>query len=326
MFKKIIAGIIAFIMAISLVSCDNAGKKINNDTKNTASDKNKDKVVKNDNEKLDIVTTNQLVYYMVKDIVKDYQDVRYMFPNEEEQWNYEFTDTQIKNNTKPGDIFIYTGASFEPWISRYIDDVNKSKTSFVNISRGIYIINHDDYVVYNSKTVKENPYYWMNIDDYIIALSNITTALEEKDPENRDFYNDNFLKCKNKLTKYQNRLKDLSDKLSDYTFVVDGDKYDYLLQYCKFKNVKYKLLDTDKDKDKNEDKIKDAQNVVFLYTDDVMLTYHSDIIKKYNIKTVKLQTFIPCTAYTDILEYDISNLEKILSDKKTDKSTESDKS
>lgn len=319
MYKKIIAIAFIIVMTCSTISCSNnkSSKGSESSSKNQTVDKNSNNSNNSneDNEKLDIVTTNQLTYFMVKDIVKDNHNVSYMFSDEDSQWNFSFIASDVKKS-KACDIFIYTGAGFEPWISKYIDAMNKNKTSLVNMSRGIDIINHDNFVKYGDDKIKENPYYWMNVDDYIIALSNITTAIEERDPKNRDYYNKNFNECKSKLSKYEKKLKDISDKLKDYTFIIDGDKYDYLIQYLKLSNIKYTNLDTEDMKAKNEEKISSASNKILLYDNDILLTYYQNIIKKYDINTVNISSYIGGGSYADLLEYNISSLEKIVAEVK----------
>lgn len=49
-------------------------------------------------------------------------------------------------------------------------------------------------VKFENKVLKDNPYYFLNLNNYKIVLSNTKNAIQDKDPSNRDFYEKKFFK------------------------------------------------------------------------------------------------------------------------------------
>ena len=169
----------------------------NKDNNETMEKVNMD-IKKNNEVNLNIMVTDKFLYFMTKDIVNDKHFVQYMFKNKEEEFNYIYSKDSLNNISKQ-DLFIYNGAGLEPWINEFLDKLNKSKVGVINISRGINLLSYNKQVKYKNLVLKNNPYYWLNIDNYKIALLNIKNSIQDKDPRNRDYYEKNF----------SNKLKEL---------------------------------------------------------------------------------------------------------------------
>lgn len=269
---------------------------------------------------LKIMTTNELLYFMILDISKGKNTVEYMFNDEASQWNYEYSDDSLKNiSTK--DLFIFSGAEFEPWISEYIDKLNKNNVTTLDISRGTQILNYVSNVTYNNRIIKYNPYYWMNEDNYKTALHNITLELQESDPVNRTFYSDNFNSYIKSLETYDNNFKAIYGYLDDYTFVVATDKLDYYLKYNKIQSIKVPpIADTDI-KNINtfitdvKDSIKSTKAAYFLYSDTTELTTYRDLISQYKLIPLNLIQYKRSYDYLDILNFNLSKLTAAVSPK-----------
>lgn len=276
--------------------------------------------VSNSKVRLKIMTTNNLMYNMVKEIVGDRHDVDFMFKYENDQWNFNYTDDSINNISKQ-DIFIYSGAQYEPWIDDFIGKMNKDKVTIVNASRGTKVYSRDSELEYvnNNKTfvIKDNPYYWMDLDKCKTALFNITKAIEVKDPVNKKIYEDNFQKCVKNIDVKAKDLKNLSKQFKNYVFVVQGDELDYFTKYYGLKTVKIpeiiKENQSQSDIDKMlKEKLSSSNNIVFLCDDDSQIKINEYIIKKYNMGSVCISTYDYGKKYIDILSKDYNNLKKLL--------------
>lgn len=262
---------------------------------------------------LRIMTTNYLTYEMAKDISDDKHDVEYMFNDPKSQWEFNFTKDSV-NNIGKKDLFIYAGAGFEPWIDKFIDGVAKGKVSIINASRGIKTIPYNQEIMYNDTAMKENPFYWMAIDNYETALSNVATAIEDKDPKNRNFYNNNFYKCINKLKNYKTEYSKETSKLSDVVFVTTNDSLDYFFKDYNLKTIKlYSDGNSHSDAESQiQQSISDSKTVVFVYNDDIEdIQSNKDLIDKYNLQKINLLCFQDNCRYTDILEHNINSLKSI---------------
>lgn len=264
---------------------------------------------------LNIVTTDKLLYSMAKNIVGDRHSVEYMFKNRERELSFQFSEDSLNNIAKK-DLFIYMGAGLEPWINDFIDKLNKNKVGVINVSRGVKLLSYNKVVKYKDTTLKDNPYYLSNLDNYKIALMNIKNAIQDRDPKNRDIYEKNFSQALKTLENYQKDLKAARDNLTGYTFIVVEDELSYFVKYNDFK-----VLDINNDKntvkimpvDKTakadlESKLKDNKKLVILYNSDEVLKNNEDVIKSYNIKAVNIKTYSIDTNYEEVLKNNIENL------------------
>jgi ABC-type Zn uptake system ZnuABC Zn-binding protein ZnuA len=259
---------------------------------------------------LNIVTTDKVLYYMVKDIVKDRHHVDYMFAYEDRISSFKYSEDSINNISKK-DLFFYWGSGVEPWINGFVDKLSKSKVGPINSSRGVKVVNYE-------KEAENNPYFWMNVDYYKIAMLNIKNAIQDKDTKVRDQYEQNFSNTIKEIDSYNKKYKELADKLKDYTFIVDGDELDYFTKYYGFRTLKlynYGLVLTPEDIKKNntvEDKIKESKNVVFLYDKDEEIKANEALISKYSLKTINILLYKNDIKYMDILDLNLSELDYLV--------------
>ena len=270
-----------------------------------------------------IMTTNYLLYGMANSIVKDINSVEYMFKEEQDQWNFTFTNDSVSNVSKK-DIFIYTGGSFEPWIGDFVGALNKSRVSILNVSRGTKIISRNEPVnfVYKNREqqISDNPYYWLDVSKYKTAFFNIAKAIEDKDPKNKSYYEKNFHANIKEVNSYNKKLKAIHKELKDYTFVVQGDDLDYFTRYLGLRTIKIpKAFDyqlESKDMVKNiETKAYDQDKLVFLYDNDNSLKNNQIFINEFKMKSSKIYVYDYQKTYVDILKANCESLGKIATSK-----------
>jgi ABC-type Zn uptake system ZnuABC Zn-binding protein ZnuA len=243
---------------------------------------------------LDIVATDRILYYMVKDIVGEKHNVDYMFNSMDSLLYFKFTDDSLYNIAKM-DLFIYMGASYEPWGGSFADQIDKSKVGIINASRGVNVIPLSGEAAYNEYVVRENPYYLMNYDNYKIALLNIKNSIQDKDPKNRDIYEQNFNEAINRTELEQRNIIETISKLSDYTFVYSEDRLDYLVNYYSLNSIKV-VGDGD-----YTDRLKDKAKVVFLYSDSNSLSLYQGLINQYDMGTLEQKVYSNNIKYEDML-------------------------
>lgn len=269
---------------------------------------------------LNIETTDKHLYYMVKDLVKEKHLVDFMFTSRDGIYNFQFTDDSIGNISKK-DLFIYSGAGFETWIADFQDKLSKSKVGIINGSRGIKLINYEKETKINDIVIKENPYYWLNVDNYKACLSNIKNALQDKDSKNRDFYEENFSDALKNIEPYEKKAKDVSGKLGDYTFVVDGEDMDYFTKYLGIKTIKVynygvsSKEDTQSQEDKLDKELKDKSKIIFLCDNEEKIKANENIINKYNMQLVNIIVYRDDLKYLDILDANLKSLSQLVEKK-----------
>ena len=77
-----------------------------------------------------------------------------------------------------------------------------------------------------------NPYYYLGINEYKIALYNTKIALQEKDIANRDYYEKNYDEIIKEIDSFMKEVKLALEKGKEYKILVDSNKFDYF-----FKNL-----------------------------------------------------------------------------------------
>lgn len=244
--------------------------------------------------KLDIVTTDRILYYMVKDIVGEKHNVDYMFNSMDSLLNFKFTDDSLYNIAKM-DLFIYMGASYEPWGASFADQINKSSVGIINASRGVKVLPLTTELKYGDYTVNENPYYLLNYDNYKIALLNIKNSIQDKDPKNRDIYEQNFNEAISRTELEQKNIMEIISKLSGYTFVYSEERLEYFLKYYSLDSLKA-VPDGD-----YSSQLKNKSKVVFLYSDSNSLAKNQALIKKYDMSTLEIKVYNNDMKYEDML-------------------------
>jgi len=265
---------------------------------------------------LDIMTTNKVVYNMVKDIVKEKHYVDYMFKNEVDQWNFKFTEDSLSNVSKQ-DLFFYVGAGFEPWENDFINNLKKDSVGMVNVSRGTFLIPYKTEIKYKSTVLKNNPYYWINLDNYKVAMQNIKNAIEEKDPQNRAYYEKNFSDALKQIDVQGKRINEISQKSKDYIYLVQGEELDYFIKYGNFKSLNISdynslTLGQKDEKENFEKKLNGAKGIIFLYQSESDIKSNAAIISKYNMKAANILLYKDNLSYSQTIKMDVDNLESAI--------------
>ena len=249
---------------------------------------------------LNIITVNKPQYEMVKKIVKDKHNVGYMFADEKDINNFKYSQDVI-DNVSNMDLFIYSGTTFEPWTNTFINELKKGNLGIINLSRGIRTINYE-----LAGTSKENPYYFEGIEEYKIALYNVKAAIQDRDPQNRDFYQENYKKAidefDDKLSKYQGKL----EKLRGYSFVTLNGGFEYITRSLGLNTLKL-----------NNHELSEFMKLNNL---DVAKTIIIDdgenpsILDLSKYSTVKMWKYYGDMSFDDLIIYNINELCKLVKD------------
>lgn len=259
-------------------------------------------------ENLSIVVTDKLLHYMTRKITKEKHFVEYVFKNRSMEKDFKATKDNLNNVTKQ-DLFIYNGPDVEPWFNEFTNKLNKNKVGVINISRGINLINYTEGKKYNEKNIWRNPYYWMNIDNYKIALLNIKNSIQDRDAKNRDYYEKNF----QEEVKQLEELEELADKvkmrLQGYTVYYEEEDLEYFIRYLGINATK--LKSDEKEDNLTLKKSEDKEKVIFLYNDLEKYKKYQEIMKANKIKPIRILFLNESANYLETLKYDFKILGEI---------------
>lgn len=286
-------------MLTFLYSCSPAQNTVNNEWKKP--------IEKEEQVALNIVTTNKFIYNMTMELTKDRHYVSYMFKNPSQGINFKYTDDSLNNISKQ-DLFIYNGVGLEPWDKDFIDSLSKSKVGITSASRGVKLISYNKEKKYGKRTIKDNPYYWLNIDNYKISILNIKNALQDKDPRNSDYYEKNFAEHLKKIEPYEKDFKKISEDLKEYVIFFNEEELEYFIKYIGLKNINSLAVKDNKDL---EEKLSDKENILFMYNNSEEVKKNEEIIKKYNMHPVKIHVYEESFTYIDLLKNNLSSLKNI---------------
>lgn len=201
---------------------------------------------------LNILTVNKDIYDMTKLIVGEKHNVEYLFKNEKEMATFKVNGA-VLNNINNKDLLLYNGLGYESWINDISNNIKGSDLGVINLSRGIRPLSYE-----LLQSGQENPYYLLGFSEYKIALYNIKMAMQERDIENRSYYDENYNNVIKKIDEFLTNLKEEIKGYKDYTIVTNTDKFDYL-----FRDLGITIT---KVKDSNDlVDLNDSSNVTFFY-------------------------------------------------------------
>lgn len=194
-------------------------------------------------EKIEIIATLFPQYDFAKHIVKDKANVELLIKPGVETHNFEPTQKDmIKINNS--DLFLYTGNDLEPWAK----EISKSITSdcdIIDISNKIDFINvhefeerHKNKSVFESENHEEgeeenihDAHIWLNPQNAIIMIDNITEEIVKLDKENEEFYRKNAEEYKKEILKIDDELEDLIKNADNKEIAFGGEfAYSYFIE------------------------------------------------------------------------------------------------
>ncbi len=146
---------------------------------------NNNEVTRSNANPLKVFTSFYPVYDFVKKIGKDKVDVSVIVPNGMEPHDFEPTAKQINDLQKADAIFV-NGMGFESWINKL------NNVTIVDLSRDLPL---------EKNTQISNPHIWL--DPLLVKLQakNILNSLNNLDPQNKLYYNNNYVQFTNHLDK-----------------------------------------------------------------------------------------------------------------------------
>lgn len=152
-------------------------------------------------EKLKVVTTFTVLADMAANVAGDAADVVSVTKPGAEIHGYEPTPQDIVR-AYDADLILWNGMNLELWFEQFLS--NLSNVPSATLTDGIDPIS----ISSGSYTGKPNPHAWMGLDNALVYIDNIETALSNEDPDNADIYTQNAEKYKEELRATIEPLRD----------------------------------------------------------------------------------------------------------------------
>lgn len=212
--KRIIAVLITFFLIIGAIFI--ALGNINKNNQQT--------------EKITIVTSLFPEYDFVKQIGKDKVDVKILLPPGTESHTYEPTPKDIVNINE-ADMFCYTSNEMEPWAEKIASSID-SNTVIMQAGEGISLIEieHDHDKSDEHVEHSADAHVWLNPNNAIKMVENITDKLCVISPENAEYFRNNANAYIEKLRKLDIEIEETVANSKTKKLVFGGEfAYIYFL-------------------------------------------------------------------------------------------------
>ncbi len=211
--KRLAVMFIIFFIFIS--GCSNASqtKGVNEETK-----------------KLQIVTTFYPMYFFAQKVAGHTANVELLIPNGVEPHDWDPTSKEMAK-IQDAVMFIYNSRYFETWTEKVFKSIDRSNLKVVEASKGIELMDADsekeDNHQQEHKSFKD-PHVWLSPVLAQQEVDNITQALKQKDPKNKDQYEKNAAAFKSQLADLDSLYKETIDKAKIKEFVTQHASFGYL--------------------------------------------------------------------------------------------------
>lgn len=145
-------------------------------------------------------------------------EVTSLVPDNAEPHDIDLKPRDFEKLTK-SKLFIYNGLGMEDWLEEVKEQISEDKIKYVDTSENGNAIETDG---------KIDPHQWLSLKEAINQCNNIKLALSEVDPNNKDYYEENYEKVKNDFEELYNEYLPKFQSLEHKNFVTSHEAFGYL--------------------------------------------------------------------------------------------------
>ncbi|KGX90707.1 manganese ABC transporter substrate-binding protein [Pontibacillus halophilus JSM 076056 = DSM 19796] len=173
---------------------------------------------KEDNGKVQVVTTYSIIYDIVKNVGGDKVEIHSLAPIGSNPHEYDPLPEDVQKTTDADAVF-YNGLNLEAgnsWFNKLMETAGKSgdDAPVFLMSEGVEAM----YLTTEGKEGEEDPHAWLDIRNGIKYAENARDGLIEADPENKEVYEKN-------AEEYIAKLQELHDKaVAEYNEIPEEER------------------------------------------------------------------------------------------------------
>lgn len=135
-----------------------------------------------------VYTTFFPVYDLTSRIAGDKMQIEMIISGNQEPHDFEIKTSDMAKISQ-ADLIVYNGAGMESFIPD-MQDLVGDQEKFLDLSQGLTLLQGKDAVQGDHSSV--NPHTWLSIRNAMVELDTIREKLSEMDPENADYYQQNY--------------------------------------------------------------------------------------------------------------------------------------
>ena len=178
---------------------------------------------KNDSNKIKVITTLFPQYDFARQICGEEGEVSLLLSPGTDSHSFDPTPKDI-GNILSCDVFIYTGDEMEPWVSSVLKSVGENIT-VIDLSKCVTLMeNGHDYGDVDKDDDHHHtadPHYWLNMENAIKMVDEISKALQNINPEKSELFSERARPLKTRLEKMDVEFRDVISN-SEKTIVFGG--------------------------------------------------------------------------------------------------------
>ena len=170
-----------------------------------------------------IAVTLYPFYDITKEIVGDRYDVILIMPPGAEPHNFELRPQDLIKLRGVKIIFSH-GMTIDKWVNDITNNFKEVK--IVPLYQSVNLIDED-------------PHFWLSIENMKKIAQKIAEEMENFDPQNKDYYEENFDNVLNKLNELSKFAQYVSKNFSSRYLITQHDAFRYLAQELNLQVISY---------------------------------------------------------------------------------------
>lgn len=210
------------------------------------------------------------------------------------------------------DIIIYNGINYDPWIEKLLSVGQNKNVSILNIAE----LNH--------AKPGENPHLWYKPSVMPTYASALTALLKQKDPEHRNYYDQQLEKFKQSYQTVLNQISELHQKYANTPITATEPVFNYMAEAIGLRihgqnfqmSIMNDIAPSATQVREFEDLLRNRKVNVLIYNKQVsnpVTERMQTIAKQMNIPIVGVSETQPeATHYIDWMKNELTTLEKAL--------------
>jgi len=171
-----------------------------------------------------VVASYYPLYDFAQNVGGDKVDVTNITPAGSEPHDYDPTPQQLVT-TQKATVFIYNGATMEPWVDKFLPTYSHN---VVKASNGIQLTDGEPEAGEAAGGPVKDPHFWLDPTLAAQIVDNIKEGLNKASPANTAYFTERATAYKAKLTQLDQDYKNTLSNCQTRTIVTSHDAFTYL--------------------------------------------------------------------------------------------------